>query len=104
MFYKVMKDNKVIDVLDKLVFLKYQPRHDVMVNCTEDDAQAFLSSDKNTIWHDITFYNIPIPGYDTVSLVEIDEYEYNRLKMLNGRTPEEIIDLYTAMLISQNII
>lgn len=104
MFYKVMKDNKVIDVLDKLVFLKYQPRHDVMVNCTEDDAQAFLSSDKNTIWHDITLYNIPIPGYDTVSLVEIDEYEYNRLKMLNGRTPEEIIDLYTAMLISQNII
>lgn len=104
MFYKVMKDDRVIDVLDKLVFLKYQPRHDVMVLCSEDDAQAFMSSDKNTIWHESTFYKVPVDGYDTVSLVKIDEYEYRRLKMLNGKTPEEIIDSYTTMLITQGII
>lgn len=104
MYYKVMKEDKVIDVLDKLVFLKYQPRHNVMVLCSEDDAQAILSSDQNTIWHEATYYNIPVPGFDTVSLVEIDRYEYERLKMLNGKTAEEIIDAYTLLLISEGVI
>lgn len=104
MFYKVVKDDKVVDMLDKLVFLKYQPRHNIMVLCSEDEAQAFLSSDKETIWHEATFYNVPVDGYDTVSLIKIDEHEYKRLKMLNGQSPEEIIDNYTAMLIAQGII
>ena len=104
MFYKVMKEGRVIDVLDQLVFLKYQPRHDILVLCSEDEAQAILSSDKDTIWHEETFYKIPVSGYDTVSLVEIDEYEYRRLKMLNGKTPEEIIDAYTLMLLSEGVI
>lgn len=104
MFYKVMKDDRVVDVLDKLVFLKYQPKYKMMVLCSEDDAQAILSSDNETIWHESTFYNIPVEGYDTVTLVQIDKYEFAQLKMLNGKTPEEIIDSYTAMLISYGII
>lgn len=104
MFYKVMKEGRVVDVLDKLVFLKYQPRHDIMVLCSESDAQAILSSDKEVIWHEETFYKVPVPGYDTVSLVEIDQYEYNRLKMLNGKTPEEIIDAFVLSLIQEGVI
>lgn len=104
MFYKVIKEGRVVDVLDQLVFLKYQPRHDIMVLCSESDAQAILSSDKETIWHEETFYKVPVPGYDTVSLVEIDQYEYNRLKMLNGKTPEEIIDAFVLSLIKEGVI
>lgn len=104
MFYKVIKEGRVVDVLDQLVFLKYQPRHDIMVLCSESDAQAILSSDKETIWHEETFYKVPVPGYDTVSLVEIDQYEYNRLKMLNGKTPEEIIDAFVLSLIKDGVI
>lgn len=104
MFYKVIKNNKVIDVLDKLVFLKYQPKHNTFMLCTEDDAQAILSSDKNMIWHESTLYNIPVSGYDTVTLVEIDEYEYKQLKILNGKTPEEIIDAFVLSMIEDNII
>lgn len=104
MFYKVIKEGRVIDVLDQLVFLKYQPRHEIMILCPEDEAQAFLSSDKNNIWHESTFYNVPVPGFDTVSLVEIDKYEYERLKMLNGKTAEEIIDAYTMLLINEGVI
>lgn len=104
MFYKVMKDGRVVDVLDQLIFLKYQPRHDIMVLCSESDAQAILSSDKETIWHEDTFYKVPVPGYDTVSLEEIDQYEYARLKMLNGKTPEEIIDAFVLSLIKEGVI
>ena len=93
MFYKVIKDGKVIDVLDKLIYLKYQPKHKIMVLCSEDDAQAILSSDTKTIWHEETLYHIPVDlGYDTVSIQKIDKYEYEQLKILNMKTPQEIVD------------
>lgn len=104
MFYKVVKDGKVIDVLDRLIFLKYQKKHNRMIFCDEEDAQAIYSSDGKYIWHEESLYNIPVDGYDTVQLEEIDEYEYEQLKVLNMKTPEEIIDAYTAMLLSDGVI
>jgi hypothetical protein len=104
MYYKVIKNNRIIDVLDKLTYLKWQPKHKIMVLSDENEAQAILSSDNNTIWHERTLYNIPVDGFDTVDLVEIDEYEYKQLKMLNYMTPEEIIDNFVASLLEDNII
>lgn len=104
MYYKVIKNNHVIDVLSSLTYLKYQPKHNVMVVCTEDDAQAILSSDGNYIWHVPELYNIPVDGYDTVELVEIDLYEYEELKRLNLKTREEIIDDYTKTLLEMGIL
>ena len=104
MYYKVIKNNKIIDVLDNLTYLKWQDKHKIMVLSDENEAQAILSSDKNTIWHEETLYKIPVSGYDTVSLVEIDEFEYKQLKMLNYMTPEEIIDNFVASLLEDNII
>ena len=71
MYYKVLKNNKVIDVLDNLIYLKWQPKHKIMVLTDESDAQAILSSDKNTVWHEQTLYNVPVNGYDTVKIEEI---------------------------------
>ncbi len=104
MYYKVMKNNKVIDVLDNLIYLKWQPKHKIMVLSDENEAQAILSSDKNTIWHERTLYNIPTDGYDTVDLIEIDEYEYKKLKALNMKTPEEIIDSFLLELINSGVV
>jgi hypothetical protein len=104
MFYKVIKNNKVIDVLDNLIYLKWQDKHNIMVLSDENEAQAILSSDKNTIWHEETLYNIPVDGYDTVRIEEIDEYEYKQLKALNGSSVQEIIDNYTLLLIEGGIL
>ena len=104
MYYKVMKNNKVIDVLDNLVYLKWQPKHKMMVLSCEDEAQAILSSDKETVWHERTLYKIPADGFDEVELVEIDEYEYKQLKMLCLSTPEEIIDSFVLSLLEDNVI
>lgn len=108
MFYKVIKNDKVIDVLDKLIYLKWQPKHKVMVLCDESEAQAILSSDKNTVWHEETLYEIPVEGYsdcyETVKVVEISKSEYDQLKILNGKTPEEIIDAYTLLLLQEEVI
>lgn len=104
MFYKVLKDNKVIDVLDHLVFVKYQKKHDIMIACEKQNAQAIISSDGNYVWHVNGLYRLPIDGYDTVDIVEIDQYEYNQLKLLNMKTPEEIIDEYTLLLLNGGVI
>ena len=104
MFYKVLKNGKVIDVLDQLIYLKYQPKHQKMLLCTEEDAQAILSSDQNEVWHEETLYKVPVPGYETVKIEEIDEHEYKQLKMLNGKTPEEIVDAFVLTLINEGVI
>ena len=104
MYYKVMINNKVIDVLDKLIYLKYQTKHGVMLFCDESEAQAILSSDGNTIWHVKGFYKVPVNGYDTVSIEKIDEYEYKQLKILNYKTPEEIIDNFVMSLVEGGIL
>lgn len=104
MYYKVLKKGRVIDALDHLRFVKYQSKHDIMVNCTEDDAQGIISSDGNYIWHVDGYYLIPCPDYDTVELQEIDLYEYEQLKALGGKTPEAIIDAYTLSLIQGGLL
>ena len=104
MYYKVLMGGRVIDVLDRLSFVKYQPKHDVMVNCTIDDAQGIISSDGKHIWHVDDYYLIPSPEYDTVTLEEIDKYEYEQLKALGGKTPEAIIDAYTLTLIQGGLL
>lgn len=104
MYYKVLKDNKVIDVLDNLIYLKWEPKHKIMVLTDENDAQAILSSEKDDIWHVKGFYKVPVDGYETVELTEIDIFEYKQLKMLNGKTPEEIIDNFLLELVTNNII
>lgn len=104
MYYKVIKNNKVIDVLDNLIYLKWQPKHKTMILSDENEAQAILSSDKNTIWHEKTLYNVPVSGYDTVEIFEIDEHEYKQLKMLNLSTPQEIIDSFVLSLLENKII
>lgn len=104
MFYKVLKNNKVVDVLDHLTYLKWQKKNKIMLLSDLNEAQAILSSDGNTIWHVEGFYDLPVSGYDTVKLIEIDEYEYKQLRMLNLSTPEEIIDSFLLTLIENNII
>lgn len=104
MYYKVIYNGQVIDALDRLSFVKYLPKHNIMVNCTENEAQGIISSDGSHIWHVDGYYLIPSPEYDTVTLEEINKYEYEQLKALGGKTPEAIIDAYTLSLIQGGLL
>ena len=70
----------------------------------ESDAQAILSSDKSNIWHEQSLYEIPVQGYETVTIEEIDESEYKWLKIFNGKTPQEIMDSVILNLINEGVI
>ena len=106
MYYKVLKDNKVIDVLDCLVYLKWQDKHKTMILCGEDEAEAILSSDKNSYYHERTLYKVPDDGpkLETVSIEPIDGFEYKQLKMLNCKSLDEVLQEYTLLLISEGVI
>lgn len=104
MYYKVLKNDKVIDVLDRLNFVKYQPKHEIMVACAKNEAQAIVSSDGNDIWHVRGLYSIPVGGYETVELANIDEFEYRQLKVLNMKSPEAIIDEYNLLLLEMGVL
>lgn len=104
MYYKVIYNGKVIDVLEQLDYLKYQKAHDRMIRCKKNEAQAILSSNEENIWHVEGMYDIPVQGYDTVTLEPIDLYEYRQLKLFNCRTPEELLDEYTMLLLEEGMI
>lgn len=105
MFYKVIKDGKIIDVLNNLTYLKWQPKNKIMLLSDINEAQAILSSDGNTVWHVEGLYDLPVDGmFETVQIKEIDQFEYKKLKMLNLNTPEEIIDSFVISLLEENII
>ena len=107
MFYKVMKNNRIIDVLENLSYVKYQKKHNMMVSCSLSDAQGIISSDGQYIWHVDWLYRFPEEAqgrYDIVVLEEIDEYEYKQLRALNMKTPDEIIDEYTLLLIEMGVL
>lgn len=106
MYYKVIKNNKVIDVLDHLTYLKWQPKNKIMLLSGLDEAQAILGSDGNTIWHVEGFYDLPVEAgkYETVKLIQIDEFEFKQLRMLNCRSLDEILDEYTLLLIEEGVI
>lgn len=104
MYYKVIKNDKVIDVLDHLTFVKYQSKHNIMIGCLAHEAQGIVSSDGEYVWHVAGFYRMPVEGYDTVELIEIDEYEYKQLRVLNMKTPEQIIDEFMLTLLEGGIL
>ena len=106
-YYKVIKDNRVIDVLkdDEIHYLKYSKKHGRMFNATGmHDAQAIFSSTHEYIWHVNYLHEIPANGYDTVSLEEIDVYEYEQLKRFNLSTPQEIIDSFVLELVESGVL
>lgn len=99
MYYKVVKDGVVLDVLDEVRYVKYQNKHGIFLVCHPKEGQGIYSSDCKTVWHLPGLSAIPAEGYETVELVEIGLGEYERRKNFNGQTADEIIDAYTALLI-----
>lgn len=79
MYYKVIKDGEVVDVLDHILYIKYQEKHGLLLLCDISEAQAILSSDGKYGWHIEGLYNFP-PDNNIYEIKEITKYEYDKLK------------------------
>ena len=103
MYLKVMLNHTAVDVLDRVCYVKWQKKHDILELCPISEAQAVLSSDGKYAWHleGLLRYE---PDPNVYSVEEISRYEYDRLKELNLQTREEIIDSLTMELIEKGIL
>ena len=79
MYYKVIKDDKIVDVLDHILYIKYQEKHSLLLLCDITEAQAILSSDGKYGWHIEGLYNFSLDN-DIYEIKEITKYEYDKLK------------------------
>ncbi len=81
MFYKVLLEGMVIDVLENPAFVKYQERNGLILRSKETDAFGVLSSDSSTIWHVEGLLEPPAgTDFKKVELVEIEAEEAEALR------------------------
>ena len=99
MFYKVIRNRNVIDVLSSIRYVQFQLKHKILLLCDEEQAQGILSSDGNSAYHLSSLEPFPVDSFPTVT-----EHEYNQLKMAHCMSPEEIIDQYTASLFEMGVL
>lgn len=79
MYFKVIRNGKVIDILDHILYVKHQPKHNLLLLCDIKEAQAILSSNGKYGWHVSGLYNFP-PDNQEYVIKEITKYEYDEYK------------------------
>lgn len=78
--YKIIYGSSIIDVVDDLVFVRYDPDAKCMMRCKRQYAQGILASDSSVIWHLDGYPAIGIDGYKTVSAVAVSDSEGKNLR------------------------
>ena len=80
MFYKIMYNNMVIDLLNEVRWVRYLPNSKRLVATDSQAANGVMGSDHNTVYHifgkPYTFAN----EIKTVEVVKIDALEYDKLR------------------------
>ena len=78
MFWKIFINDEVVDVLQQLQYVRYQHKHDVVLLCKPEVAEAVLSSDGKRCFHIEGLYYFK-PDSTTYCIEEISESVYNKL-------------------------
>lgn len=79
LYFKVLKNGVVVDALNHILYVKHQPKHDLLLLCDIKEAEAVLSSNGNYGWHIAGLYNFA-PDNQECKIMEITKYEYDNIK------------------------
>ena len=91
MYYKVIKENQVIDAVNSLRYVRQNPRNGMVLSCKKESGQGVLSYDGSTIYQ-LAGKNSLNGNYDVVDLVKINETEFQRLRDLFDGVESEPAD------------
>lgn len=80
MFYKVIQNGKIIDVLSNIIYVKIQIIHRCLMICQQKYAEGILSSNGNDVWFVEELLEKNKNNYPVVALKKINEEEYTILK------------------------
>ena len=90
MYFKVIQDDKIIDVLSDIVYVRKQVVHNRLIACDKDRAEGVLSSNGDNIWFVESFIETNINGYPIVKFIEIKQEEFEILKAALDNGQEEL--------------
>lgn len=89
-YYKILKNGVVTDA--NHVFLRWQPKHRILIGCEAADAQYIQSSDGMEVYRVqwLNPVNLDAPVFPTAEAEEISKEEYLELRgrLDEGLTPE----------------
>lgn len=88
-FYKIIRDSTIIGVCTEYDFRRWQAKHNIIVVSDRDRVEAV---DYNgTLYHDSWMVDSGHIPYETASVTEITEEEYNMLKaqLDDGEIPDD---------------
>lgn len=97
MFYKVMHNNMLIDLLTGVEYVRYLPRQKRTVMTDSQSANGVMGSDHNTVYHLFGRPNTFDTTVRTVEIMEISEEEYGRLSMEFSIAREENASLHAEV-------
>lgn len=92
MYYKIIVNNEIIDVVFNPIFLGCQKSNGQLVRCLKEQAEGILSSDGSTAWHVEGWARSPSLSLPSAIVVEITSQEYEQLKEIldNGKKANEV--------------
>lgn len=93
MYYKLMNNNILADLLTEVCYVRYLSKQKRWVITDPFSANGVRASDGNTIYHlEGTLKNFE-DDLVTVSLVEINKEEYDKLSNLSSQQAKENLEL-----------
>lgn len=90
MYFKVIQDDKIIDVLSDIVYVRKQVVHNRLIACDKDRAEGVLSSNGDNIWFVESLIETNINDYPIVKFIEIEQEEFEILKAALDNGQEEL--------------
>ena len=79
MFLKIVKGSTVVDAVEKLTYVRQNPRNKTIIICDPEFANGIISSDGSVIWHLEGLPEFSSGNYETVVAIEVCEDEYNSI-------------------------
>ena len=77
---KVLRNGEIIDALNSPVYVRYQQRNGIIIQCEENIAQGVLSSDGSTVYQIEGREQMAGESPDTVVIAEISQDEFETIK------------------------
>lgn len=102
-YYKLTKDGEMVEVLKNPTYVRYAEKSGQILISPRAKAFGILSPKFGPV-HILGFKKPSQIEYETMELALISEEEYKKIKIFNGKTPEEIIDEYTLSLIEGGLL
>lgn len=97
MFYKVLHNNMLTDLLTEVRYIRYLPKQKKMVGTDSQSANGVMGSDHNTIYHLVGKPNTFEVELKSVEVIKISEDEFNRLSTEFAISQQENANLRAEM-------